>query len=115
MFKTFIEFICLFQYGPDFFRVRALGETDLNPVSSIAKISQLVFGILQPQNLVANLIAGGISEAGAMQSGELMQDFKTAQLHGVDPASMFYGQVRCTAAPLLLIRETREYRVTLKT
>ncbi|PLW53576.1 hypothetical protein PCANC_06688 [Puccinia coronata f. sp. avenae] len=73
--------------------VRALGETDLNPVSSIAKISQLVFGILQPQNLVANLIAGGISEAGAMQSGELMQDFKTAQLHGVDPASMFYGQM----------------------
>ncbi|POW02353.1 hypothetical protein PSHT_12148 [Puccinia striiformis] len=51
--------------------VRALGETDLNPVSSIAKISQLVFGVLQPQNLVANLIAGGISEAGAMQSGEL--------------------------------------------
>ncbi|EFP87775.1 uncharacterized protein PGTG_13561 [Puccinia graminis f. sp. tritici CRL 75-36-700-3] len=73
--------------------VRALGETDLNPVSSIAKISQLVFGVLQPQNLVANLIAGGISEAGAMQSGELMQDFKTAQLHGVDPASMFYGQM----------------------
>lgn len=76
--------------------MRALGETDLNPVSSIAKISQLVFGVLQPQNLVANLIAGGISEAGAMQSGELMQDFKTAQLHGVDPASMFYGQVRHT-------------------
>ncbi|KAH9464513.1 hypothetical protein MJO29_001856 [Puccinia striiformis f. sp. tritici] len=73
--------------------VRALGETDLNPVSSIAKISQLVFGVLQPQNLVANLIAGGISEAGAMQSGELMQDFKTAQLHGVDAASMFYGQI----------------------
>jgi len=73
--------------------VRALGETDLNPVSSIAKISQLIFGVLQPQNLLANLIAGGISEAGAMQSGELMQDFKTAQLHGVDPASMFYGQM----------------------
>ncbi|WAQ85783.1 hypothetical protein PtA15_6A412 [Puccinia triticina] len=73
--------------------VRALGETDLNPVSSIAKISQLVFGVLQPHNMVANLIAGGISEAGAMQSGELMQDFKTAQLHGVDPASMFYGQM----------------------
>lgn len=73
--------------------VRALGETDLNPVSSIAKISQLIFGVLQPQNLLANLVAGGISEAGAMQSGELMQDFKTAQLHGVHPANMFRGQL----------------------
>ncbi|MBW0495914.1 hypothetical protein O181_035629 [Austropuccinia psidii MF-1] len=73
--------------------VRALGETDLNPVTSIGKISQLIFGFVQPNNLVANLVAGGISEAGAMQAGEIMQDFKTAELHGVDPNQMFYGQM----------------------
>jgi hypothetical protein len=28
-------------------RVRALGETDLNPVSAIGKISQLLFAIVQ--------------------------------------------------------------------
>ncbi len=44
--------------------VRALGETDLNPVSGIGKISQLIFALVQPGNVVANLIAGGISKRG---------------------------------------------------
>jgi hypothetical protein len=48
-------------------RVRALGETDLNPVSGLGKISQLIFAVLQPGNVVANIIAGGVAEAGAQQ------------------------------------------------
>jgi hypothetical protein len=50
-----------------FFRVRALGETDLNPVSGLGKISQLFFAWIQPGNIVANIIAGGVAEAGAQQ------------------------------------------------
>lgn len=48
-------------------RVRALGETDLNPVSGLGKISQLLFSVLQPGNVVANIVAGGVAEAGAQQ------------------------------------------------
>ena len=48
-------------------RVRALGETDLNPVSGLGKISQLLFAFIQPGNVVANIIAGGVAEAGAQQ------------------------------------------------
>ncbi|GAC93442.1 hypothetical protein PHSY_001007 [Pseudozyma hubeiensis SY62] len=73
--------------------VRALGETDLNPVSGIGKISQLIFAVVQPGNVVANLIAGGISEAGAMQAGDLMQDYKTGHLVGASPRSQFKGQL----------------------
>ena len=47
--------------------VRALGETDLNPVSGLGKISQLIFAWVQPGNIVANIIAGGVAEAGAQQ------------------------------------------------
>jgi len=47
--------------------VRALGETDLNPVSGLGKISQLLFAVIQPGNVVANIIAGGVAEAGAQQ------------------------------------------------
>jgi hypothetical protein len=43
--------------------VRALGETDLNPVSGLGKISQLIFAVVQPSNVVANLIAGGVSSS----------------------------------------------------
>ena len=73
--------------------VRALGETDLNPVSGIGKISQLIFALIQPGNVMANLIAGGISEAGAMQAGDLMQDCKTGHLIGASPRSQFKGQL----------------------
>ena len=48
-------------------RVRALGETDINPVSGLGKISQLLFAVIQPGNVVANIIAGGVAEAGAQQ------------------------------------------------
>jgi hypothetical protein len=51
----------------DLTRVRALGETDINPVSGLGKISQLLFAWIQPGNIAANLIAGGIAEAGAQQ------------------------------------------------
>lgn len=50
-----------------FSSVRALGETDLNPVSGLGKISQLLFAWIQPGNIVANIIAGGVAEAGAQQ------------------------------------------------
>ncbi|GAA5992889.1 hypothetical protein JCM10908_001392 [Rhodotorula pacifica] len=73
--------------------VRALGTTDLNPVSAIGKISQLLFVVVQPGNVVANLVAGGIAEAGAQQAGDLMQDMKTGYLWGSSPKAQFHGQL----------------------
>ncbi|KAI0636145.1 OPT oligopeptide transporter [Trametes polyzona] len=73
--------------------VRALGETDLNPVSGLGKISQLFFAWIQPGNIVANIIAGGVAEAGAQQAGDLMQDLKTGHLIRASPRAQFYGQL----------------------
>ncbi|VDC04799.1 unnamed protein product [Peniophora sp. CBMAI 1063] len=73
--------------------VRALGETDLNPVSGLGKISQLLFAVIQPGNVVANIIAGGVAEAGAQQAGDLMQDLKTGHLVHASPRAQFYGQL----------------------
>lgn len=73
--------------------VRALGETDLNPVSGLGKISQLLFAWIQPGNVVANIIVGGVAEAGAQQAGDLMQDLKTGHLIRASPRAQFYGQL----------------------
>lgn len=77
--------------------VRALGETDLNPVSGISKIAQLLFAILIPpsnkSSLLINLVAGAISEAGALQAGDLLQDLKTGHLLGAAPDAQFWGQI----------------------
>ncbi|EIE19928.1 OPT superfamily oligopeptide transporter [Coccomyxa subellipsoidea C-169] len=95
--------------------VRALGQTDLNPVSGVGKLSQVVFALIAPKQVVPNLVAGAIAEAGANQAGDMMQacplpllspnacstslwhsvrvaffaDFKTAHLLGVCPRAQF--------------------------
>ncbi|KAH3676536.1 hypothetical protein WICMUC_001977 [Wickerhamomyces mucosus] len=77
--------------------VRALGETDLNPVSGIGKLSQLLFAFIIPKNhpgsVLVNLVAGAIAEAGAQQAGDLMQDLKTGHLLGASPKAQFIAQI----------------------
>ncbi|OLN95380.1 putative oligopeptide transporter [Colletotrichum chlorophyti] len=74
--------------------VRALGETDLNPVSGISKLAQLFFAVIIPQShkssVLINLVAGAV---GALQAGDLMQDLKTGHLLGAAPVAQFWGQV----------------------
>ncbi|KAJ7593235.1 OPT oligopeptide transporter protein-domain-containing protein [Mycena floridula] len=82
--------------------VRALGETDINPVSGLGKISQLFFAWLQPGNVVANLIAGGVAEAGAQQAGDLMQDLKTGHLLTASPRAQFFGQLIGSAVSIVV-------------
>ena len=77
--------------------VRALGETDLNPVSGISKITQLIFALIIPSSnpnaIIINLLAGAISESGALQAGDMMQDLKTGHLLGAAPKAQFWGQI----------------------
>lgn len=73
--------------------VRALGETDLNPVSGISKLTQLFFALVipasNPNAITINLLAGAISESGALQAGDMMQDLKTGHLLGASPKLSF--------------------------
>lgn len=77
--------------------VRALGETDLNPVSGIGKLSQLIFALIIPRDhpgaILINLVAGGITEAGAQQAGDLMQDLKTGHMVMASPKAQFIAQM----------------------
>ena len=77
--------------------VRALGETDLNPVSGISKLTQLLFALLVSSSnknaVIINLIAGAVSESGALQAGDMMQDLKTGHLLGAAPKAQFWGQI----------------------
>ncbi|KNC77494.1 hypothetical protein SARC_10044, partial [Sphaeroforma arctica JP610] len=73
--------------------VRALGDTDLNPVSGIGKVSQVVFGVLNSDNLVANIVGGGVAESGAQQAGDVMQAYKTAYLLSSSPKANFMASI----------------------
>ena len=77
--------------------VRAEGETDLNPVSGISKLTQLAFALVIPASapnaIAINLLAGAISEAAALQAGDMAQDLKAGHLMGASPKAQFYGQL----------------------
>ncbi|RPH96052.1 OPT family oligopeptide transporter [candidate division KSB1 bacterium] len=60
--------------------VRATGETDINPIGAMGKITQVVYGALDPGRIPTNLMAAGITAAGASQSGDLMHDLKAGYL-----------------------------------
>lgn len=60
--------------------VRATGETDINPVGAMGKITQVVYGVLDPGRITTNLMAAGVTAAGASQAGDLMHDLKAGYL-----------------------------------
>lgn len=89
--------------------VRALGETDLNPVSGISKLTQLVFALVTPTSgpgaknaVIINLVAGAVSESAALQAGDLLQDLKCGHLIGAAPNAQFYGQIIGSAVGAVL-------------
>lgn len=60
--------------------VRATGETDINPVGAMGKITQVVYGALDPGKIQTNLMAAAITSAGASQAGDLMHDLKAGYI-----------------------------------
>jgi OPT family oligopeptide transporter len=72
---------------------RAQGETDVNPIGGMGKVTQLIFAALAPGNPQTNLMAAGITSAGANNCGDMMQDLKTGRLLGASPKKQFLAQL----------------------
>ncbi len=73
--------------------VRSTGETDINPIGGMGKVTQLVYGALAPGQIATNLMAAAITGAGASQAGDMMQDLKTGYLLGASPRKQFLAQL----------------------
>ncbi|MHC4413700.1 MAG: OPT family oligopeptide transporter [Planctomycetota bacterium] len=78
--------------------VRSTGETDINPVGGMGKVTQLVYGGIAPGNMVTNLMAAAVTGAGASQSGDIMHDLKSGRLLGASPRKQFIAQLMGIAA-----------------
>jgi len=83
-----------------FIAVQSSGHTDINPVGTVAKASQLVFGGISkgagmsvvPAQTV-NLAAGVIAAGSAAQSSDMVGDLKTGYLLGAKPKNQFIAQI----------------------
>jgi putative OPT family oligopeptide transporter len=72
--------------------VRSTGETDINPTGGMGKVTQLAFGGLAPGEMVTNLMAAGVSSAGASQAGDMMHDLKAGRMLGAAPRKQVIAQ-----------------------
>ncbi|MCP4809222.1 MAG: OPT family oligopeptide transporter [Proteobacteria bacterium] len=73
--------------------VRSTGETDINPIGGMGKVTQLVFGGLAPGLVATNLMSAAITGSGASQAGDMMQDLKTGYMLGASPRNQFKAQL----------------------
>ncbi|KAL0090406.1 OPT oligopeptide transporter protein-domain-containing protein [Phycomyces blakesleeanus] len=94
VYQSIIAVILGFLFA--FVGLQATGETDINPVGSIGKMSQLVFARMPADDLKHlqknNLMAGNISASAASQAVDMVGDLKTGQLVGASPRSQFLSQ-----------------------
>jgi len=81
--------------------VRSTGETDINPIGGMGKVTQLVYGGIAPGMMTTNLLAAGITGSGASQAGDMMQDLKTGYLLGAKPRAQFKAQLIGIVAGIL--------------
>lgn len=82
--------------------VRSTGETDINPVGGMGKVTQLVFGALSPGQAGTNLMTAAITGAGATQAGDMMHDLKTGYLLGASPRKQVLAQLVGIAAGIVV-------------
>lgn len=72
--------------------VRSTGETDINPVGGMGKVTQLVFAGIAPGQIPTNLMSAAITGAGASQAGDMMHDLKTGRMLGASPRKQIIAQ-----------------------
>ncbi len=82
---------------------RSTGETDINPVGGVGKVTQLVYGGIAPGQIGTNLMAAAITGAGASQAADMMQDLKTGHLLGASARKQFLAQLVGIAAGVMFV------------
>jgi putative OPT family oligopeptide transporter len=71
---------------------RVTGETDTTPIGAMGKVTQLIFGAINPGNVNVNLMSANITSGAAISSADLLTDLKSGYLLGANPRKQFLAQ-----------------------
>lgn len=71
---------------------RATGETDITPIGAMGKITQLLYGVIAPANMTANLMTASVTAGAASSAADLLTDLKSGYLLGANPRKQFIAQ-----------------------
>lgn len=82
---------------------RATGESDITPIGAMGKITQLVFGVIAPSNMVTNLMTASVTAGAAGSTADLLTDLKSGYLLGANPRKQFIAQFLGIFAGTLIV------------
>lgn len=71
---------------------RSTGETDITPIGAMGKITQLIYAVLAPSNIVTNLMVASVSANTSSSSADLLTDLKSGYLLGANARKQFIAQ-----------------------
>jgi len=71
---------------------RVTGETNTTPIGAMGKVTQLIFGGLNPGNMDVNLMSANITSGAAISAADLLNDLKSGYLLGANPRKQFLAQ-----------------------
>jgi uncharacterized oligopeptide transporter (OPT) family protein len=71
---------------------RVSGETNVTPVGAMGKVTQLIFGFLQPGSAAANLMSANVTGGAASQTADILHDLKSGVELGASPRQQVVAQ-----------------------
>ncbi|RUP48489.1 LOW QUALITY PROTEIN: OPT oligopeptide transporter protein-domain-containing protein [Jimgerdemannia flammicorona] len=93
-YETLIAVILSFFLS--FVGVQSSGQTDINPVSAVGKVNQLIFARFPAPDLktlqMTNLSLGNLAACAAAQAADMVGDLKTGHILRASPRSQFLAQ-----------------------
>jgi len=80
--------------------VSATGLTGITPTGTLAKLTQLAFGVLAPRNIIANVMSAGITAEVSNNAANLLMDIKPGYMLGAKPRQQAVGHLLGAVAGL---------------
>lgn len=72
---------------------RVTGETDVTPTKALGPVTQLIYGVLLPKQLIANLMSANVTGGVGLHAADLLTDLKSGYLLGANPRQQVYAQL----------------------
>jgi OPT family oligopeptide transporter len=82
---------------------RVTGETDITPTKALGPVTQLIFAVLLPGQLIPNLMGANITGGVGLHAADLLTVLKSGHLLGARPKAQFFGQMLGIVAGALVL------------
>jgi OPT family oligopeptide transporter len=86
-----------------FVAARVTGDTDVTPTKAFGPVTQLVYGVMTPNNVAGNIMSANVTGGVGLHAADLLTTLKTGWLLGGNPRAQFFAQLFGVVCGALLI------------